>query len=68
MSDETRNGGPAIEIQKHGPLKVSGLETFLNSRGEPIAAKKTVFLCRCGASKNKPFCDGQHSQIGFEAD
>ena len=65
MNDETPNGGPTVEIQKDGPLKVTGLESFLNSRGEPIAVRKTVFLCRCGASKNKPFCDGTHSHIGF---
>ncbi len=65
MADESRDGVPTIELKKNGPLKVSGLEAFLNSRGEPIAAKDVVFLCRCGASKNKPFCDGTHKQVGF---
>ena len=65
MADKTAAGLPTIAMQKDGPLKVTGLETFTNSRGEPITAKKTVFLCRCGASKNKPFCDGTHVAIGF---
>ena len=32
-----------------------------------LAGQKRVFLCRCGASTTKPFCDGQHSKIGFQA-
>jgi 3-phenylpropionate/trans-cinnamate dioxygenase ferredoxin subunit len=32
-----------------------------------ISGKQSVALCRCGASVNKPFCDGQHSKIGFQA-
>ncbi len=65
MGDKTAAGLPAIAMEKDGPLKVTGLETFTNSRGEPIKTRKTVYLCRCGASKNKPFCDGTHSAIGF---
>jgi CDGSH-type Zn-finger protein len=33
-----------------------------------IGAEKTLFLCRCGASKTKPWCDGSHETIGFSAD
>jgi len=65
MTSNTKDDKPTIELEKDGPLKVTGLETFLNSRGEAIATMKVVALCRCGASKNKPFCDGTHSRIGF---
>ena len=65
MASNTKVNKPTVELEKDGPLKVTGLETFLNSRGEAIATMKVVALCRCGASKNKPFCDGTHSQIGF---
>ena len=58
-------GHVTVELQKDGPLKVSGLTAFKNSRGEAIKARKTVFLCRCGDSRNRPFCDGTHVQTGF---
>ena len=58
-------GHVTVELQKDGPLKVSGLTAFKNSRGEAITARKTVFLCRCGDSRNRPFCDGTHVQTGF---
>ena len=65
MSDQINQAVPTIEPAKDGPLKVTRLKTFRNSRGDPIATRKAVYLCRCGASKNKPFCDGTHSSIGF---
>lgn len=54
-----------VEIQKDGPLKVQGVTQCRNSRGEPIAVQETIYLCRCGASAKKPFCDGSHKKIGF---
>ncbi|UCH84911.1 MAG: CDGSH iron-sulfur domain-containing protein [Candidatus Latescibacterota bacterium] len=56
---------PKIILIKNGPLKVDNLSVFKNSRGEPIRCAKTLQLCRCGASKTKPFCDGTHVSIGF---
>lgn len=45
-----------IECVKNGPYVVK--------KGEEV-----IFaLCRCGASKNKPYCDGEHAKIGFKAD
>jgi CDGSH-type Zn-finger protein len=57
---------PTISCKPNGPYLVNGLSTFTNSRGEAIATKETIALCRCGASNNKPFCDGTHAKIGFE--
>jgi CDGSH-type Zn-finger protein len=57
---------PTICCKPAGPYLVKGLDTFTNSRGEAIATKETIALCRCGGSKNKPFCDGTHAEIGFE--
>ena len=64
----------AIEIvaTKNGPYLVTGNLSELDLRDGDgnlfdVAGKKRVFLCRCGASTTKPFCDGRHSQIGFLA-
>ncbi|MGB5896106.1 MAG: CDGSH iron-sulfur domain-containing protein [Ignavibacteriaceae bacterium] len=42
------------------------MEKFSNQNG-PIETKRTLALCRCGGSANKPFCDGTHSKIGFSS-
>lgn len=57
-----------IEAMKGGPFIVQneGIE-LLNSDGETCETKgKTIALCRCGASDNKPFCDGSHTDTDFE--
>ncbi len=65
MSTSEADNKPSIEISNDGPLLVKGLQSFTNSKGEPLAIKPTTALCRCGESSNKPFCDGTHSKIGF---
>jgi 3-phenylpropionate/trans-cinnamate dioxygenase ferredoxin subunit len=51
----------------NGPYKVTGPVELRDSDGNPINAPgSTIFLCRCGGSTNKPFCDGTHSKIGFQ--
>ena len=57
-----------ITLFKNGPMKVEGAVELLNTDGSTIVPEKSsIFLCRCGASTNKPFCDGMHSKIGFQA-
>lgn len=56
---------PVITPKPNGSLLVKGLKQFVNSKGEELETKETVSLCRCGASENKPFCDGSHRKIGF---
>jgi len=57
-----------IQITKSGPIKVEGDAQLLDWNGAPYSIPKRPFwLCRCGASTNKPFCDGTHSKIGFQA-
>ncbi|MEU7873962.1 CDGSH iron-sulfur domain-containing protein [Dactylosporangium sp. NPDC049140] len=51
-----------------GPLLVRGNFTLLTQDGEVIdPGRRTVALCRCGRSAIKPFCDGTHKVVGFQA-
>lgn len=59
---------PRIKVVKDGPLIVQRVGVFKNSKGEKIPVKPPFSLCRCGASKNKPFCDGSHLRIGFSGE
>lgn len=56
-----------INIIKNGPLIVNGEVELTDSEGKRYPAQKRMALCRCGASAEKPFCDGTHSKIGFQA-
>lgn len=67
MSDNDL-GKPKISFAKNGPILVKGLGSFKNSRGETIKTSKMMAICRCGASTNKPFCDGSHVAMGFTDD
>ncbi|MES9994116.1 MAG: CDGSH iron-sulfur domain-containing protein [Candidatus Thiodiazotropha sp.] len=53
---------------KDGPLLLLGNITIKAGSGRTAWQGDKVALCRCGASKNKPFCDGTHNSVGFEAD
>lgn len=57
-----------IKVSLNGPLRVTGEVDLVDQDGNPIAVTGPSFaLCRCGASTRKPFCDGAHSKIGFDA-
>jgi len=55
-----------VHVHSNGPLFVTGDLRISIPGGDDQVAETRVFLCRCGASKNKPFCDGAHKEIGFE--
>jgi CDGSH-type Zn-finger protein len=63
MTDST------IRVLPNGPYRVTGPVTITDPQGNEIKIEegRTVSLCRCGASANKPFCDGTHGRIGFQA-
>ena len=58
-----------ITVRQNGPYKVEGDDVKLVdwNGNEYQIAKRPFALCRCGASKTKPFCDRTHSEIGFQA-
>ncbi len=58
---------PTIEERENGPLVVKGLHRMTGPDGEEIEVKPVMALCRCGGSKNKPFCDGSHKTNGFQS-
>jgi CDGSH iron-sulfur domain-containing protein 3 len=58
-----------IQVTKNGPFIVKGPIKVLDSQGNEVplpAVAGAVALCRCGASMNKPFCDGNHAKIKFQ--
>jgi CDGSH-type Zn-finger protein len=56
-----------IEATPNGPYLVTGPIELRDADGNVLPTKSKVWLCRCGASTKKPFCDGTHSKIGFQA-
>ena len=56
-----------IETIKNGPYIVTGEVELIDADGHKFPVEKRMALCRCGASTEKPFCDGTHSKIGFKA-
>ncbi|HSJ47928.1 MAG TPA: CDGSH iron-sulfur domain-containing protein [Gammaproteobacteria bacterium] len=56
-----------IEVRKNGPLLCRGDVEVRDAAGNLLEHSDDVALCRCGLSDLKPFCDGTHKKIGFEA-
>ena len=48
-----------------GPLRARHIQALKNDRGETISTDAEIYLCRCGHSRNKPYCDGSHQAAGF---
>ena len=62
-----RDGVLAIDPQVDGPLRVRGNLEIVSGTGRAVARVESAYLCRCGGSANKPFCDGTHAKIGFRS-
>lgn len=67
------NSGGAVPVTvvacTDGPLLVRGDFELLGADGEELPrTRRTVALCRCGASALKPYCDGSHKLTGFRTD
>lgn len=55
-----------IQVLDDGPLAVKGETELLDGDGKTMKVESELYLCRCGLSKNKPYCDGAH-QGKFES-
>ena len=59
----------AIRALKNGPYEVSGAPEVVDFEGAAYpGGEDPIYLCRCGQSATKPFCDGTHKKVGFQAD
>lgn len=65
MSERTGDE-PKIHVTEHGPYMLEGVAEVRDAKGETVSEQGKVFLCRCGRSSNKPFCDGTHNKVGFD--
>ena len=65
---EPESKTPSVECSENGPYIVRYLEKMQNSRGETLKCRRTIALCRCGGSSNKPYCDGTHANNGFSGE
>lgn len=60
---------PTIQVSDDGPLLVRGPVEVIDMEGHAFDRDtKNLALCRCGASSDKPFCDGSHEKIGFDSE
>jgi CDGSH-type Zn-finger protein len=64
---QERNARTTIRPEIDGPYIVRNLRKLTNSKGETLAVRPIVALCRCGGSNIKPYCDGTHARNGFNS-
>ena len=56
-----------LTLKANGPIRCLGPMQIQNASGQIVWTGSQATLCRCGQSKTRPFCDGTHREIGFEA-
>ena len=64
---EEKGGKLNVKLRPDGPLLIDGNLTILSGNARVAWQGTETALCRCGASKNKPFCDGSHKKAGFKS-
>jgi uncharacterized Fe-S cluster protein YjdI len=64
-AQEEEPSATTVEPHPDGPMFVRGQVRIVDNEGRLIREDTRLALCRCGASRNKPFCDGSHRRIGF---
>jgi CDGSH-type Zn-finger protein len=58
---------PEVRVQSTGPILIKGNFSFRDSAGNITTGDQELYICRCGGSKNKPWCDDTHLTIGVPA-
>ncbi|CAB4739090.1 unannotated protein [freshwater metagenome] len=56
-----------MRVKENGSIRITGTVDIVDADGNVIESKTDFSLCRCGHSKDKPWCDGTHKTAGFEA-
>ncbi len=65
-SEQNKTMETKVEVLKNGPLMVHGTLAVTDASGKTESKKRATAFCRCGASSNKPYCDGAHNGIDFK--
>jgi len=65
-SGDTIEDEQIVEVAKGGPLMVYGNIKVKHHDGSETSKHRVTAFCRCGASSNKPYCDGSHKKMDFE--
>ena len=55
-----------IEVMENGPYVIRGKSSITDKNGRSTEHLSDVYLCRCGKSKTKPYCDGAHRNMAFD--
>jgi len=66
VKSEKEEGDLKATLVANGPILIKGSINFMHPDGSTSLEKNPV-ICRCGASDNKPFCDGSHKKVGFQS-
>lgn len=61
------HGPLTLTLCADGPVQCDGPVTLFDAFGDRVTTAQQAWLCRCGASKNKPYCDGSHKAVGFRS-
>jgi CDGSH-type Zn-finger protein len=58
-----------VNVRPNGPYLIEGDVEVLDAQGNKVdtTGRQKIALCRCGSSAQKPFCDGAHNKVGFQA-
>jgi hypothetical protein len=65
-TDKMENINVKVTVLANGPLMVEGSITVVKKDGSSETKEQKNFLCRCGHSQNKPYCDGSHKKNNFQ--